>query len=144
MLCMFKDFRFLHFMASHRNNKKKVLQFSQMVCKYFLSSPFSTHRQAANAAQALHGILDSLFINIWMPHERNITTYREQKRADSTSPEENRSFVTSTLLNGRTSCWISPLSSCYLMQCSSSTVRHTLRHLQVTPGTSRSTPFGTI
>lgn len=63
MHCMFKDFRFLHFMASHRYNKK-VLQFSDMVCKYYLSSPLSTHRQAANAAQALRGILDSPFINI--------------------------------------------------------------------------------
>lgn len=105
MYCMFKDFRFLHFMASHRNNKK-VLQFSDMVRKYYLSSTFNTHRQAASAAQALRGILDSPFINIWMPHERNITTWSEQKGADSPPPEENISFVSSMLLNGRTSCWI--------------------------------------
>lgn len=68
--------------------------------------PFSTHRQAANAAQALCGILDSPFINIWMPHERNITTWREQKGVDSPPPPENRSFVSSTRLKGRTSCCI--------------------------------------
>lgn len=82
---------------------KEVLTFLDMVCKYYLSSPFSTHRQAANAAQALCGILDSPFINIWMPHERNITTWREEKGADCPPSEENIRFVSSMLLDGRTS-----------------------------------------
>lgn len=74
-----------------------------MVCKYYLSSTYGTHRQVAYAAMKLCGILNSPFINIYMLYEINITTWREQKRPQ---PKENISFVSSTLLNGRTSCWI--------------------------------------
>lgn len=106
---MFKDFRFVHFMASHRTNKKYavILRHASVNITYLLHlTPIGRLRVLLRQYVAfwiLH--LDS-FINIWMPHERNITTWREQKGADSPPVEENISFVSSTLLNGGTSCWI--------------------------------------